>query len=231
MFVVTEQGIRQQREALAKAAQQCAPARDSGPTVDAATEAQVERLRESAGRLDLIAAAPGNERRAERVRENAARLRRRADALESNPGVHPGDVGKGYRPYIEAGHAADSPQNGPRPGNAGRHPQSGQFRSEIAAGHGVTSGGEMTCQPPMSPVPAARLASTTDSDGALASAISMHQGMAEVQRFDAASAASPGLRGQLGRNAPSGIPGQPPIHVAPDRPGAMFRVSPPRMGV
>ena len=111
---------------------------------------------------------------------------------------------------------------------AGRHPGTGQFRGEIAAGHGMTGDGRMGYQPGLSPVPAARLATVTGGEGPLASAIAGHQGRAQVQMLDAASAASPGLAGQLGRNAPSGIPGQPAPHVAPTGVGAQFRTSPRR---
>lgn len=138
---------------------------------------------------------------------------------------------KGFRPYLADGHALDSPQNEPRTGAAGRHPATGQYTSEIAAGHHVTgTPPHMDNQPGLSPVPAARLATATGSEAALASPITANQGMAEVHRLDAASAASPGLAAQLGRNAPSGIPGQPAPHVAPTGVGAQFRVSPTRGG-
>ena len=139
---------------------------------------------------------------------------------------------KSYRPYISAGHASDSPQNEPRAATAGRHPGTGQFASEIATGHHVAGmPPRMGLQPDLSLAPATQLATSSGAETALASPITAHPGMAEVQRLDAAGAASPGLAGQLGRNMPSGIPGQPMPHVAPSWPGAQFRVSAPRMGV
>jgi hypothetical protein len=110
---------------------------------------------------------------------------------------------------------------------AGRHPGTGQFRGELAVGHGV-DGGHLSYQPGVASMPATELATSSGSETALASPITANQGTALVHRFDAASAASPGLAGQLGRNTPSGIPGQPPVHVAPTGVGAQFRVSPPR---
>ena len=136
---------------------------------------------------------------------------------------------KAYRPYLADGHALDSPQNEPRTGAAGRHPVSGQFASEIAAGHHVAgTPPRLDYQPGLGSMPTTELATVTGAESALASSITANQGTALVHRFDAASAASPGLAGQLGRNTPSGIPGQPPMHVAPTGVGAQFRVSPPR---
>lgn len=143
-------------------------------------------------------------------------------------GIAQQEAAKSYRPYIGDGHAADSPQNEPRTGAPGRHPASGQYASEIAAGHHVAGTPSMDYQPGLSPAPAAQLATSSGGETALASPITANQGTAIVHRFDAASAASPGLAGQLGRNTPSGIPGQPPVHVAPTGVGAQFRVSPPR---
>jgi hypothetical protein len=111
-----------------------------------------------------------------------------------------------------------------------RHPVTGQFRSEAARQHGITSDGRMNYQPPTTPVPVSRLATATGAEGALMSSIAEHQGTAEVGRLDAASAASPGLAGALGRNYPSGILGQPAPHVAPTGVGARFRLSPGRQG-
>jgi hypothetical protein len=135
---------------------------------------------------------------------------------------------KSYRPYISAGHAADSPANEPRTATDGRHPESGQFRTEAAAGHGVTSDGAMDRQPPRTPLPMTALSTVRPPMGALCSAYDEHPGTAMVSQLDASSAASPGLAGQLVRNMPSGVPVQPAPHVAPTGPGAEFRVSPGR---
>lgn len=199
MFCVTEQGIRQQAEMAAKAAKSKHPERADEPPLHTAARAAQEAQREDAGRDD--------------------------DSAEE---VAEADETKGYRPYLAEGHAADSPQNGQRAGGAGRHPGSGQYRGEVAAGHGIDGSGRMGYQPGLEPLPLAGLATMTGSQGALASALAEHQGAAMVAQIAASQAASPGLAGQLGRNAPSGIPGQPPVHVAPTGVGARFRVSPPR---
>jgi len=109
----------------------------------------------------------------------------------------------------------------------GRHPGTGQFRRrEIAAGYGLDGNGMMNYQPGLSPVLLADLATVSGADGPLCASIAEHQGTARVQMLDAATASAPALAGQLGRNAPSGIPGQPPPFVAPSGVGAEFRVSP-----
>ena len=202
MFCVTEQGIRQQAKIAAKAAKGKHPERADEPPLHTAARAAQEAEREE--------------------------VRRGHDGEDDDAG-EAGEASKGYRPYLAEGHAADSPQNSPRAGGAGRHPGSGQYRPEIAAGHGIDGSGRMGYQPGLEPQPLTALATMTGSQGALASAIAEHQGAAMVAQIAASQAASPGLAGQLERNAPSGIPGQPPVSVAPTGVGAQFRVSPPRM--
>lgn len=195
MFVFTEQGIRQQREMLAKGFKPYA--------------------------------AEGH------AAESPANRDRPAVNPDESAVGHPGALGaQRVMPDEDAEWDAwvDSWPDDARKAAPGRHPQTGRFRGELAVGHGI-DGGQMSYQPSLTPVPAARLASSTGGEGALASSIAMHQGMAQVHRFDAASAASPGLAAQLGHNAPSGIPGQPPIHVAPTGVGSQFRVSPSRGGI
>ena len=105
---------------------------------------------------------------------------------------------------------------------AARHPSTGRFTSEIAAGHPWGPPSE-TWPDVTTPDRTVQLASVSGSEGALASSIAMHQGSATVQQYDAASAWSPALAGQLGPRCPSGVPGQPPVHVAPTTVGAVFR--------
>jgi hypothetical protein len=122
---------------------------------------------------------------------------------------------------------------------AGRHPETGQFRREVAFGHGIYPNGDqsmdhMLHQPiPLEPVPLADLATTAAPEGALGSPFAEHHGEAHVQRFDAARWATNRLMTTLGGRqstmaVPSGIPGQPSVHTAPTGVGAQFRVSPPR---
>jgi hypothetical protein len=140
---------------------------------------------------------------------------------------HPGPLGE-QREVPDEAERADPEPEGTRKTAPGRHPVTGQFRSEVAAGHGITGDGRMDYQPPMTPVHLTDLATVRGGQGALCSAIDEHQGAVRVQGLDAATASWPGMAGQLGRNAPSGVPGQPAPFTAPDRPGGQFRVSPPR---
>jgi hypothetical protein len=100
-----------------------------------------------------------------------------------------------------------------------RHPQTGQFTGGTSAGTDIP--------PNAQPLTTADLASTTPG-GLMTSMLAAHNGRASVQRLDGAPAASAALASALGRNAPSGLAGQPPVHVAPTGVGAQFRVSPPR---
>jgi hypothetical protein len=124
---------------------------------------------------------------------------------------------------------------------------------EIARGHHVSTDQlghlGLDCQPPRVSPP---WQAGVDGDGPMADGVREHRphvtvlhqagassalgsslqssgtGQAVVEHMDAAGAASPGLPARLGERAPSGIPGQPPDHVAPTGVGARFRENAPQ---
>jgi hypothetical protein len=105
----------------------------------------------------------------------------------------------------------------------------------LAVGHRTTGspvpGGRtqhLDYQAPMTPAPGADLATVYGNEGPIASSIRDHQGRARVQVLDQARAASPGMFGQLGVNAPGGIAPQPAPSTAPSGTGQEFRQSPHR---
>ena len=163
-------------------------------------------------------------------------------------------TGKSFSPYIDAGHAADSPSNEP-----GRPRESGQ--GEIAAGQHLSDGPHgvpgLDAQPQRvrpdwragvmgdGPIAAgireqhagvqgigqeAVTTVTQTGEGApIGSSYLEHGGAVDqVEHMPAAAAASPSLAGQFGPRAPSGVPLQPPAHVAPTGPEARFRQNMPQ---
>ena len=129
----------------------------------------------------------------------------------------------------------DGTQNSPA-----RHPLLGQFmeqRQQLAQGHIASStmadgtdrfdpariDQHLNYQPSPFVQPLANLATVSPPEGAIASSIACHQGMARVASMPAAAAASPFLMNQLSQ-PPSGRPVQPAPHQAqptmtPMRPG------------